>query len=54
MCCESGADVPHDKAQAIWRAVEGLKRLDLDDVEEIADFIAFKVVRKRATEKVQS
>jgi len=48
---EAGADVPPAKSQAIARAVEGLKRLEIADVEEIADYIAFKLARKRATEK---
>jgi transcriptional regulator with XRE-family HTH domain len=48
---ESGPDVPPAKAQVIARATEALKRLELSEVEEIADFIAFKVARKRATEK---
>jgi transcriptional regulator with XRE-family HTH domain len=48
---EAGADVPPAKAQAISRAIEALKRLDIADVEEVADYVAFKLARKRAVEK---
>ncbi len=48
---ETGADVPPAKSQAISRAVEGLKRLDTPDVEEVADFISFKLARKRSLDK---
>jgi transcriptional regulator with XRE-family HTH domain len=48
---ESGADAPPEKAQAISRALEALKRLDLAEVEEVADYIAFKLARKRSVEK---
>jgi transcriptional regulator with XRE-family HTH domain len=44
---ESGADLPPAKAQAIARAAESLKRLDIEDIEEIAEYIAFKAARKR-------
>src|SRR5580658_10997947 len=48
---ESGAEMPPAKTQAIARAVEGLKRLDLAEVEEVADYIAFKLARKRSADK---
>lgn len=48
---ESSGDIPADKALAIARAAEGLKRLDLPAIEEIAEFIAFKVTKKRAADK---
>lgn len=48
---DSGADVPPATSQAIARAVEGLKRLDLAELEEVADYIAFKLARKRAADK---
>jgi transcriptional regulator with XRE-family HTH domain len=51
---ESGADIPVAKAQAIARAAEALKKLDVAEVEEVADYIAFKVARKRTLEKAST
>ena len=44
-------DIPPSKATAIARAEEGLKLLDEQTVEEIADLISFKLSRQKREAK---